>query len=96
MNGVNEDDDDLMWSGHSCPGSKDFAIPGQESPGFKQLSFLRRMQIRSVAVGIGGCMLLLLGLSVRSYVMAWIGLTAFALALIMVLVVGGWAWWRFG
>jgi hypothetical protein len=61
-----------------------------------RLTILRRMQIRSVAIGIGGCVCFLLGLSLQSYLMAWVGLIVFALALLMVLVLGGWAWWRFG
>ena len=48
------------------------------------------------AAGAGGCILFLVGLSLRNYVLAWIGLTVFVLALVIILVLGGWAWWRFG
>jgi len=53
---------------------------------------IRRMQVRSVAIGVAGSVLFLLGLSLQLYVMAWLGLTVFVLALMSVLILGAWAW----
>jgi len=59
-----------------------------------RVTIVRRMQLRSVAVGVVGSLLFLLGLALQLYVMAWIGLALFVLALMSVLVLGAWAWWR--
>ena len=49
---------------------------------------LRRMQVRSVVVGIGGGLLFLIGLALTRYTLAWGGLVVFLAALVTVFLLG--------
>jgi len=57
---------------------------------------LRRLQIFSVAVGSAFTILFLVCISLELYTLAWGLLIGFVLTLVMVLVLGVLAWWKFG
>jgi uncharacterized iron-regulated membrane protein len=57
---------------------------------------LRRLQVMGVALGSAGGLLFLIGLARRWYWPSTIGLALFGLALVVVLIAGGVAWWKYG